>query len=186
PTVTDDCHTPVAIKDSLGTVTVYGCERSQTRTWVYEDNCGAVSLPFVQIINWYVSSPLTVSGPIDPNLPACTDTAMIRMAYDIWKEGFTVNGGCDVSTNINNIPPLVLTNIACGDTLTFEFIAVDACGNTGSVLQTFTVQPLTTLEITCPADPDLPACSDSTTIADAYDAWKAGFGFNGGCAGVTD
>ena len=186
PTVTDDCDTPVAIKDSLGTIVVYGCERSQTRTWVYEDDCGAVSLPFVQIINWYVSSPLTVSGPIDPNLPACTDTALIRTAYDIWKAGFTVNGGCDVTTNINNIPPLVLINIACGDTLSFKFIAVDACGNKDSTTQTFTVQPLTTLEITCPADPNLPACSDSATIANAYDAWKAGFSFNGGCAGVTD
>jgi hypothetical protein len=188
PVVTDDCGTPILKTGYPVTdvISAYGCNRSQKRTWIYVDECGEESLPFEQTVVWYVASPLSISCPIDPNLAACTDTAVIRAAYDIWKAGFVVNGGCDVSTNIIAVPPLILTNIACGDTLRFEYKVTDACGQKDSCISTFTVQPITTLDITCPVDPLLAACSDSATIADAYSAWVAGFSFSGGCAAVTD
>ncbi len=188
PVVTDDCGTP-SLKTGYpitDPVMIDGCERIQKKTWIYVDECGEESLPFVQTAIWSVISPLSISCPADPNLAACTDHAVITAAYDIWKAGFVVNGGCETSTNINSVPPLILTNIACGDTLTFRFIATDACGQKDSCTSTFTVQPITTLDITCPADPLLVACSDSATIANAYNAWVAGFGFSGGCAAVTD
>jgi hypothetical protein len=188
PTVTDDCGTPVIKVGYPVTdpVTIDGCNRIQKRTWIYVDDCGQESLPFVQTVIWPILSPLTVSCPIDPNLPACTDPAVITAVYDNWKAGFATNGGCDISTNIIEVPPLILSNIACGDTLSFTFEATDACGQKESCTANFTVQPVTTLDVTCPTDPNLPACSDSTTIANAYNTWIAGFSFNGGCAGVTD
>ena len=188
PTVTDDCGTPVLktgypIPDP---VVINGCVRSQKKTWIYVDDCGEESLPFEQTVEWNILSPLIISCPIDPELPACSDATAITEAYDIWKSGFTTIGGCNVTTNILSIPPLVLTNIACGDTLTFIYTATDECGQEESCMATFTIKPLTTLDITCPADPNLPACSDQATILAAYNAWKAGFGYSGGCAAVTD
>ncbi len=188
PTVTDDCDTPVlkAGYPVISAVDINGCDRSQTKTWIYVDDCGEESLPFVQTAIWYVSAPLSISCPIDPELPACTDPAVITSAYDIWKAGFVANGGCDVTTNIIAVPPLILGNIACGDTLTFKFIATDVCGQKDSCTSTFTVQPLTVLDVNCPADPLLPACTDNATITTAYNTWKAGFTYSGGCAAVTD
>ncbi len=188
PIVTDDCSTPLikAGYPITGPVTIDGCSRIQKRTWIYIDDCGAESLPFVQTVIWPILSPLTVSCPIDPNLPACTDPAVITAVYDNWKSGFVTNGGCDISTNIIEIPPLILGNIACGDVLSFTFVATDACGQSESCSATFTVQPVSALDITCPADPVLGACSDNATIAAAYDAWKAGFTYSGGCSAVTD
>ncbi len=188
PTVTDDCGTPVLKTGYPVTdpVVINGCVRSQKRTWIYVDDCGEESLPFEQTVEWNILSQLLISCPIDPDLPACSDATVITEAYDIWKSGFTTIGGCNVTTNILSIPPLVLTNIACGDTLTFIYTATDECGQEESCMATFTVKPLTTLDITCPDDPNLPACSDQATILAAYNAWKASFGYAGGCAAVTD
>ncbi|GAB1451517.1 hypothetical protein MASR2M47_15730 [Draconibacterium sp.] len=188
PTVTDDCGTPVikAGYPVTDDVIINDCNRIQKRTWIYVDECGEESLPFVQTATWSILSPLTVSCPIDPKLPACTDPAMISAAYDIWKAGFTANGGCNVATNIIAVPPLILTNIACGDTLSFTFTATDFCGQTASCSATFTVQPVDPLTVNKPDDPMLPGCSDDATITAAYNTWKAGFSYNGGCSTVSD
>ena len=188
PTVTDDCDSAVIATDYPVTDTIIsnGCLRSQKRTWVYVDECGAESLPFEQVAVWSVLEPITLSCPVDPNLEACTDEDTITARYNEWVAGFTADGGCDLITNLYAVPPLILTNIACGDTLEFTFIVSDGCGQVDSCSSTFTVKPVTNLNIYCPADTTLSACSDTAAISAAYNTWKAGFWYNGGCADVTD
>jgi hypothetical protein len=188
PTVTDDCTTTPTIKTGYpkdGTVAVNGCNRSQTRTWIYTDGCGIDSNTFTQTATWTVVSPLTVNKPADPNLPACSSSSAITTAYSTWKSGFAVgSGGCaTVTTNIATIP--VLGDLSCGGTVTFTYVATDGCGQVASTTQTFTVQSPTNLIVNCPTDPHLPACTGSATITAAYNAWKAGFTTSGGCGTIT-
>ena len=188
PTVEDDCGTPVLktgypITDPIVT---NDCGRSQKRTWIYVDDCDEESEPFEQVAVWSVFEPITVSCPVDPELEACTDPAIVTTKYNEWVAGFVATGGCDLTTNAYAVPPLILANIACGDTLHFTFEATDACGQTETCTSTFTVKPITTLNIYCATDTVLTGCSDPADITAAYNAWKAGFSYDGGCAAVTD
>jgi hypothetical protein len=188
PTVTDDCGTPVikAGYPITDPVVLSDCGRSQKRTWIYVDDCGQESLPFEQTAVWSVLAPITLSCPVDPELEACTDPAVVTTKYNEWVAGFVASGGCDLSTNIYAVPPLILANIACGDILTFKFIVNDDCGQKDSCTSTFTVKPITTLNVYCPADTIIAGCTDTATIRVAYNIWKAKFKYDGGCADVTD
>lgn len=188
PIATDDCDSPVIAPGYPVTDTIIsnGCVRKQKRTWVYVDECGAESQPFEQIAIWSVLEPIILGCPTDPVLEACLDPDSITSAYNNWVAGFTATGGCDLTTNLYAVPPLILTNIACGDTLQFTFVVSDDCGQIDSCTSTFTVQPVDTLIVFCPADTVLAGCTDPDTISAAYDSWKAGFYYNGGCATVTD
>jgi hypothetical protein len=188
PTVTDDCGTPVLKTGYPVTDPVEsdGCGRTQKRTWIYVDDCGEESLPFTQVAVWSVFAPISISCPVDPMLEACTDTATVRARYNDWVAGFTATGGCTMTTNLYAVPPLILANIACGDTLSFKFMASDACGQKDSCTSTFTVKPITTLFAYCAADTVIASCTDTASIRVAYNAWKAGFYYDGGCADVTD
>jgi len=188
PTITDDCGTPVVASGYPDTTAVVanGCGRMQTITWVYVDDCGAESLPFEQTAKWSVLEPITITCPTDPNLEACTDEDTVIARYNEWVAGFGATGGCDLSTNIFAVPPLIPNNIACGDTLRFTFTATDGCGQDTSCTSTFTVQPVDTLLVYCPGDTVLANCSDPDSIAAAYLAWQSGFSYDGGCAAVTD
>ncbi|GAP69379.1 protein containing PKD repeat [Bacteroidales bacterium 6E] len=161
-----------------------GCERSQSRTWIYVDNCGAESEPFTQTVTWTEISPITVTCPAPVELPACTAQSDILTAYNAWKAGFTHTGGCGtVTTNMAAFP--VLPDMSCGGSLEFTLTVTDECGQEYTCSSEFTVLTANDLVVDCPADPMLPACSTSEEIEAAYNAWKAGFGFSGGCAGVT-
>ncbi len=182
PTALDDCGTLTTQTTDSG-VTENDCSRSQSRTWVFVDNCGAASTPFVQTATWTVALPFSVTCPPDPHLPPCSNSTAIETAYNTWKAGFTHTGGCNVTTNINEIPPL--TDLSCGGQLVFDFIATDLCGRTRTCSSTFTVDPPSDLTLTYPTDPLLPACSTQAEIETAYNTWKSGFSFSGGCTGVT-
>ncbi|MGE0019769.1 MAG: HYR domain-containing protein [Draconibacterium sp.] len=187
PTATDDCGTPVIHTADTSAVVINGCTRMRTITWVYIDECDSLSAPFEQTVVWSVLEPITISCPTDPMLEACLPADTITARYNAWVAGFTATGGCSLDTTSKfSIPPLVLSNIACGDTLSFTFTVSDACGQDTSCTSTFTVLPVDTLIVYCPADTTLTACADTADIRAAYELWKAGFYYDGGCASVTD
>jgi hypothetical protein len=186
PTVADDCGIP-EIKDGYpqdSEVTENGCERIQTRTWVYVDDCGEESEPFTQTITWTETDPIAVTCPDPVELAACTDQADIQVAYDAWKDAFTFTGGCgNVTDNKVAFPPL--TDLSCGGYLEFTLTVTDECGQEYSCTSNFEVLTADDLEVTCPTDPVLPACSSLAEIEAAYTLWASGFSYSGGCAGVT-
>nr|WP_319511266.1 HYR domain-containing protein [uncultured Draconibacterium sp.] len=186
PTVFDDCDT-FSIQTGYPTTTAIisnGCENSQTRTWVYVDDCGLESETFTQRIIWTVIDTITLSCPPSDTLASCSDVADIQVAYDAWKAGFSYIGGCEtVFDNLNEFP--VLTDLSCGGQLDFTLIVYDACGQVDSCTSHLVIQAAEDLALSCPNDTLLPACTDTAEIRVAYEAWIAGFSYVGGCSTVT-
>ena len=132
---------------------------------------------------------LEVSCPTDPNLPACTSAADILKAYDTWVAGFSVEGGCSPTSNIADIPKLPADFACAGANLSFTLTANNGAGYCVAKAEcssTFKVAAATKLEVFCPTDPDLPACTSAADIQKAYDAWVAGFSVKGGCSPTSN
>ncbi|WP_394698151.1 HYR domain-containing protein [uncultured Draconibacterium sp.] len=186
PTVFDDCDT-FSIQTGYPTTTAIisnGCENSQTRTWVYVDDCGLESETFTQRIIWTVMDTINLSCPPSDTLASCSDVADIQVAYNAWKAGFSYTGGCEtVFDNLNEFP--VLTDLSCGGQLDFTLIVYDACGQVDSCTSHLVIQAAEDLALSCPNDTLLPACTDTAEIRVAYEAWIAGFSYVGGCSTVT-
>lgn len=113
-------------------------------------NCCDLSDPVTVI----VQSDLMVSCPNAVNLPACTSSADILTAYNTWKAGFQVTGGCTpITDNKNTIPTLPSAGCGEGFSLNFTLEASDVCHTTAlSCSSTFSVAAATPLDLTIPAD----------------------------------
>ncbi|MCF6356171.1 MAG: HYR domain-containing protein, partial [Draconibacterium sp.] len=186
PTVTDDCGVTI-IKPGFpqtDAVSTNDCENSQTRSWVYVDECGAETDTFRQTFTWTTINDIILTCPNDTSLVACISSAEIQAAYNIWKAGFSSTGGCGlVTTNINSFP--LLPDLTCGGELEFKYIVSDDCGQIDSCTSDFTVETSTDLVVTAPKDTTLSACSSTAEIQAAYNIWHDGFTKTGGCASVT-
>jgi hypothetical protein len=129
------------------------------------------------------AEPVEVTCPANVDLPACTSDADIQTAYTAWIAGFSFSGGCGTTDNIVDVPELP-ANLCAGMNLSFTYTASDECTD-DECTSTFVVAPAEPVEVTCPANVDLPACTSDADIQTAYTAWIAGFSFSGGC-GTTD
>jgi hypothetical protein len=129
---------------------------------------------------------LVVNCPGNVTLAACTSLADITSAYNTWKTGFSVTGGCGEIDNLGTFP--ALTDLTCGGSLSFTLTADNATGKCVShqtCTSTFTVGTAQALVATCPGNVTLAACISSADITSAYNTWKTGFSVTGGC-GETD
>lgn len=124
---------------------------------------------------------LSVTCPDSVSLDASYTEQQIQDAYDAWVAGFVVEGGCNTSTNIGEIP--LLPDFVCGTAinLSFTLMASDNCNvDALECNSTFEVEGAVGLTVSCPADVNLPSCSTEQEIADAYAIWSAGFTVNNG------
>jgi hypothetical protein len=119
--------------------------------------------------------PVEVTCPADVDLPECTSDEDIQTAYTAWIAGFTFSGGCGTTDNIVDVPELP-TDLCAGVNLSFTYTASDECTD-DECTSTFVVAPAPPVEVTCPANVDLPACTSDADIQTAYTAWIAGFSF---------
>jgi gliding motility-associated-like protein len=125
PLATDNCGTP-ALKagyPQTSTVSIIGCTSSQTRTWIYVDQCGNESDPFVQTISWTT----------DLQKPTVTGTATITGNTCNVKPSFvdpTASDNCG-STSLKAGYPQDGTVIVtgCTSSQTRTWVYVDPCGN---------------------------------------------------------
>ncbi|MGV6832097.1 MAG: T9SS type A sorting domain-containing protein, partial [bacterium] len=123
---------------------------------------------------------VAVSCPTPVMLPADATAQDIQDAYDTWKAGFTVSGGCSDRTDnlaaIPDLPPFI-----CGNSvnLSFQLTASDRCSD-AMCSSSFMVEGAEVLEVTCPEDPNLDSCATADEILAAYNTWKAGFSNSGG------
>jgi hypothetical protein len=132
---------------------------------------------------------LVANCPGNVNLPACTSATAIVTAYNTWKAGFSVSGGCSPTSNIASIAAAPPTNYACGFTYSFTLTAINAAGycvDNASCTSTFTVAAAPDLVVNCPGNVNLPACSSAAEIVSAYNTWKAGFSISGGCSPTSN
>ncbi len=171
--------------DNIGTIPALPANAhcvgaSLTFKYVVTDDCGSKDCSSTFTVA--AAAPITLGTcPTDPNLPACTSQAAIETAYNAWKAGFTFSGGCNASDNIGTIPALPANAHCVGASLTFKYVVTDDCGSK-DCSSTFTVAAAAPITLgTCPTDPNLPACTSQAAIETAYNAWKAGFTFSGGC-----
>ena len=151
------------------------CPEVITRIWSHTDACGNPASVSQTIT--VMPTPITVSCPADPDLPACASQSSIMYAYLGWVNGFKVSGGCNPSSNIADIPPL--PNYMCGEAvnLSFEFKAYDDCTR-DSCMATFTVAAAPQLFCQAPDPKSKPACAST----DDFEEWKLQFTAGGGCS----
>jgi hypothetical protein len=156
-----------------------GCNGAElTFTYSATGTCGSDEC--TSHFNVTADEPVVVSCPQDPNLPECSSTADIELYYQQWVEGFTFDGGCNVTDNIDDVPSLPPDAACNGASLSFSYTATGDCGS-DNCNSTFSVARAPGIEVVCPPDPDLPACTSFEDIEDAYIDWADGFSYSGGC-----
>uniref|UniRef100_UPI002621AA16 T9SS type A sorting domain-containing protein n=1 Tax=uncultured Psychroserpens sp. TaxID=255436 RepID=UPI002621AA16 len=125
------------------------------------------------------ADPLVANCPAPVLLDSSSTEQEILDAYAIWSSGFGVTGGCNVTSNLDQLPTLPDFNCGSGVDLSFELTATGDC-DIQSCESTFTVPGVTGLTVSCPTDPVLDSCATEQEIIDAYNIWVAGFSVNDG------
>ena len=115
---------------------------------------------------------------------ACTSVEDIEDAYAVWVAGFGFTGDCNATDNIVEIPALPADPLCEGVALFFEYVVTGDCGS-DSGMSSFVVATPDPLVVNVPPVESHPACTPVDDIVAAYNAWVAGFGFEGDCD-VTD
>ena len=136
---------------------------SVTVTWTITDLCETLTASAVYTL--VATEDIVVTCSQSVNLPVCTPLTQIEEAYAAWVSGFSYTGGCNVITNIDDIPMLPV-NVECiGANLSFTYLVEDDCGS-DQCTSTFIVvpdteaptliTPLTNLEFACQDDVIIP------------------------------
>ena len=116
--------------------------------------------------------------PAPVTIEACTSQSEINTAFSNWKAQFSASGGCDASGTDHD--DFEAPNACTGGTVTINFEANGLCGSDGCT-STFTVIPAPPLELTCPSDMTIEACTSQGDINTAFENWKNSVSFGGGC-----
>jgi len=126
---TDTCSLVTSYVDQA---TVFGCVANIVRTWTFLDECG-LSTTYDQDINITLDTtpPVITADPSSPTMAVCTGGPIT----DEWTAGASVTDDCDVAPVVSYTNVSVAT--ACGEMVTRTWTAVDACGNTATVVQVF-------------------------------------------------
>ncbi|MCO5255958.1 MAG: hypothetical protein M9926_04285, partial [Lentimicrobium sp.] len=94
-------------------------------TYTASDNCSSDECTSTFIVAPAPEVEVTCAEPV--NLPACTPSVDIQAAYTSWVAGFGYTGGCNVTTNIGQIPQLP-ANVECiGANLSFTYMVDGDC-----------------------------------------------------------
>jgi len=151
----DDCLLPLAVSFTASTTPLIFCPGEViTRTWTAVDGCGNQSTAIQLITNSFDTAPPIITAMDMDGCNLDTSVAALGMAtVDDANCAFTLSWTDTVAT------------VGCGDVISRTWIAVDACGNTGMVVQTISnVVDTTPPSLTIPADTN--GCGISTAIAD--------------------
>ncbi|MCB9300917.1 MAG: DUF11 domain-containing protein [Lewinellaceae bacterium] len=125
---------------------------------------------------------LTVSCPSTLNLDGCGTQTEVDAAFNSWLGQFDTNGGCNPQSTDLTIyvaPP------ASGGSVTVNYSATDACGQSAACSATFTVASVPSLSVSCPADFNFDNCASQGAVDAAFDGWLAQFTTSGGANPVS-
>ncbi|MCE4566299.1 T9SS type A sorting domain-containing protein [Maribellus sp. CM-23] len=155
-------------------------------TWTVTDLCDTTMVS----ASFGVSAvqDLVVSDPSSEYHSSCeySDQSGVESDFDDWFDAITLAiqtqvdpQGCDpqVSDDWNDVYP----SICEGDTVLVTWTITDLCDTT-MVSASFGVTARDSIKVSC--NNTLLQCG-STDIQGAYDAWVAGFTYEGGCAGMV-
>ncbi|SCY23961.1 Por secretion system C-terminal sorting domain-containing protein, partial [Flavobacterium anhuiense] len=128
---------------------------------------------------------ITVPAAVTPEAPAAVsasaciyaDQAALDAAFETFKAGFKVSGGCDAKGAIQGSP--VAPKLCEGGTTTVSYKVTDKCYET-TISRDFTITKVNLLNVLSPPNKTVVCGEDPDG---AFAAWIAGFKFTGGCAG---
>ncbi len=139
-TATDNC-TDLPSVTVMETEEGDSCNRTITRVFTATDECGNSS-SCTQTVT-ITDSTAPVFGVFNPYLPVECD------ALDSVEDDITVTDNCN-NYEVTYID--LLNSGGCLGVLERTYTAIDACGNSSSIIQYITLQDTTAPEIDCPAD----------------------------------
>ncbi|PTN07346.1 hypothetical protein C8N47_11960, partial [Mangrovibacterium marinum] len=165
------------------------CPETITRTYQIADLCGNVQTCEQQIVIDDEELPsITCPGNINDiacdvsGLEALSGFAFSATSQIIDVSSFIALGGtASDNCGIQSLTYQDSQSGPCPIVVTRTFTVVDLCDNQSSCVQTITLNA-DPIVITCPTDPNIPACTSQEDILTAYNAWLAGFTFSGGCS----
>ncbi len=131
-TATDNCGA-VTPTPADSTVTISGCNRSQTRTWNVTDACGNAATPVSRTVTWTVDTTLPVIS-CPPNVDLTCDNCNTNPDNTGWA---TATDGCSTA----NITYTDQVSGTCPKTIIRTWKATDACGNFSTCQQTIECMP---------------------------------------------
>ena len=151
-------------------VVIGSCPIVVTRTWTVYDASGN-SASCDQIINVDDTTPPTVTAPTNKDIEACDVTQALAseglLPYSPTSTTITLaqlkteGGDADDNCLLASVSYIDVTSGSCPWTINRTFSATDACGNSATASQTFTItiDDTTPPVVTAGADQDIEACS---------------------------
>ncbi|MET0946751.1 MAG: T9SS type A sorting domain-containing protein, partial [Flavobacterium sp.] len=135
--------------------------------------------------DFILTAPAQVVLPVAPDTfsgSACNyaDQAALVTAFEAFKAGFGVTGGCDPKGSFVGDP--ILPTLCEGGTVTVSFMITDKCYS-NTITRDFTILKSDLLSVERPADKTV-VCGEDVDAA--FAAWISGFKFTGGCLGNVD
>ncbi|MFN0214535.1 MAG: T9SS type A sorting domain-containing protein, partial [Saprospiraceae bacterium] len=143
-TATDACSTPT-ISSTLGMITSMGCTRSQTRTYTATDGCGNTAT-CTQVFTWTEdTTPPVVTCPLDVAVSCAGQVPAVNIG------SLNTIDNCSGSVT-NTFVGDVISNQTCANRFIVSrtYRGTDACGNSGTCIQTIKVDDQTPPALTCP------------------------------------
>ncbi|WP_433829106.1 T9SS type A sorting domain-containing protein [Flavobacterium anhuiense] len=124
-------------------------------------------------------SAISAEAPLAVNAFACTyaDQAALDAAFETFKAGFKVSGGCDAKGEIQGSP--MAPKLCDGGTVTVTYKVTDKCYEE-TISRDFTIAKINLLNVLSPPNKTV-VCGENPDTA--FATWIAGFKFTGGCAG---
>ncbi|KAF2081456.1 T9SS type A sorting domain-containing protein, partial [Flavobacterium sharifuzzamanii] len=131
--------------------------------------------------NFTITAPAAVvpvsPDPFSASACAYVNQAALDAAFETFKAGFKVSGGCDAKGEIQGSP--VAPKLCDGGTTTVSYKVTDKCYTT-TITKNFTITKVDLLNVSSPPNKTV-VCGENPD--GAFAAWIAGFKFTGGCAG---
>ena len=160
----DNCEGTVTLTMTAGTpVATCGGTTSTVYTVTADDGCGNSLIAYADLIIFDDTAP-TIVPPANTTI-SCTDN--LATSLSAWFATASGTDGCGGTVTVNQA--LVSDIESCSGnitlrTLTYLFIATDACGNASTAMATFTIQDNVAPTITAPANLTV-ACGSNPAAA---------------------
>lgn len=173
---------------NLSTELLACAENDQIANFTFEASDGCTSDNCTASFTVFGAGPqLEISCGESSVLLACVSEEIIERNYNDWYNGFSVNGGCNTISNLEQDFPQ-LPDYMCGNGLSLEFTleVSDNCTGEMSCETSFFIVSPDPLNIGCPEEVVLSSCSSQVEIQEAYDNWVQGFTISGGCNTISN
>ncbi|WP_167619562.1 T9SS type A sorting domain-containing protein, partial [Maribellus sediminis] len=149
-----------------------------TINFVIEDSCSTDN----HMASFSISdaADVDVTGPGNQSYSSCdflTD-AEVTAAFNAWRDSFAVvTNECGADTM--DLSGYSAPDLCDGGTVTINFVMTDSC-SADNHMASFSISARDAITVTCN---DTTLQCEGSDIQGAYDAWVAGFDYQGGCVG---